>query len=193
MSTLVIVAALLLITGIAGLLGVAIRQGNASAIVNGAVALAAAFVPFGLGLLGPTAFEPVLALWVAAAGLLHLIGMLGPYETISWWDHVTHTVSAALVAALLYAVLLARTTLPAESAAGITVLAVLVVGILWEAVELLARAVGERYGIEPVLVPYGWRDTALDLVFDLLGAVIVVVFDLRVFVAVVRRVTGLLG
>jgi hypothetical protein len=71
--------------------------------------------------------------------------------------------------------------------AGLAVGFVLVVGVFWELVELLARDVGERYDVEPVLVHYGRRDTALDLVFDLVGALAVVGLDVRTFLPLAER------
>jgi hypothetical protein len=126
--------------------------------------------------------------------------MLGPYESTDWWDHVTHTVSAGLVAALAYAALTAVARGPAGvgvgpvgvglgpvGVAGATVAFVMVVGVFWELVELFARHLGEQYGIEPVLVHYGRRDTALDLLFDLVGALAVVTLDVRWFVPIAER------
>jgi hypothetical protein len=89
-----------------------------------------------------------------------------------------------LIAALVYAALIvaADGTAPTTTTAVLTVAYTFAIGVFWELIELVARAVGERYDIEPVLVHYGWRDTALDLVFDVLGAVVVVVADVRLFV-----------
>jgi hypothetical protein len=129
----------------------------------------------------------VLAFWIAVAGLLHALGMLGRYDSVWWWDHLTHTLSAALAAALLYAGLLV--VAPAIAVAG-TVLTIVVLGVLWEAGELFAREVADRYDIEPVLVHYGWRDTALDLLFDVVGAGVVVALDVRLFRPVVEAAIG---
>jgi len=142
---------------------------------------------------------PALPLWVALAGVLHSIGMLGWYDTVWWWDHLTHTVSSMLVTALLYAgivVALDTGSIPLLSPAAVgvaTVAFVFLVGVFWELIELLARAVGERYDIEPVLVHYGWRDTAFDLLFDLLGATAIVALDVRVFVDLAARFPALTG
>ncbi|QGN05938.1 hypothetical protein Hrd1104_00610 [Halorhabdus sp. CBA1104] len=139
------------------------------------------------------AIGPLLPSWIALASLLHAIGMLGVYESTWWWDHLTHTVSAALVAALVYGgavVALGETTGATMSPRVITVTTTLLVGVLWEGLELLARAIGDRLDVEPVLVHYGWLDTALDLVFDVVGAVLVVAFDVRVFVPVGEALLG---
>jgi hypothetical protein len=179
--------------GIAAAFLVGVYQRDPSVVVNAAVALAAVFLPaVTLGDVVPMGSP--LSLWIGAAGFLHCLGMLGLYESVWWWDHLTHTVSAALVAALVYAVLLAGvdggTIGTRGGAAGVTVLLTLAVGVAWELVELAARDVGDRFDVEPVLVHYGWRDTAFDLGFDALGAVVVVLLDLRVFLPVAAALPG---
>ncbi|MEF8813788.1 MAG: hypothetical protein V5A55_08220 [Halovenus sp.] len=170
---------------------VAIRRRDIAAVVNALVSVAGAVLALllaaGFQLPGQsTGISPGLPLWVTSAGLLHSIGMLGPYESVWWWDHLTHTVSAALVAALLYAgVIVTVETDATLTLSAVTVVYTLGFGIFWEVIELGARTVGERFDIEPVLVHYGWRDTAYDLVFDVVGAVLVVALDLRLFVGFV--------
>lgn len=180
-----LVAAAVVGTTLVGALAVGVRRENAAAVVNTAAMLCLALVPPAAGWLfgdGPaTAGLPGLTLAVAVAGFLHALGMLGRYESVWWWDHLTHTLSAALLTALLYAGLLVVD--PSIAVAG-ALLGTLTLGVLWEVGELFAREVAERYEIEPVLVHYGRRDTALDLVFDLVGAGLVVALDLRLFLPV---------
>ncbi|WP_251330484.1 hypothetical protein [Haloplanus pelagicus] len=177
---------------IGGILLEALRRRDVTVAVNAAVA-------FGLAVL-PTAALPwvadvgsPLALWIAVAGLLHCLGMFGLYESVWWWDHLTHTVSAGLVAALIYAALLVSapdgtvTGRPPPTLPSATILLTVAVGVAWELIELIAREIGEQYGVEPVLVHYGRRDTALDLGFDAVGALVTVAIDLRLFVPVVER------
>ncbi len=171
---------------------VAIRRRDVAAVVNagGAFALAALPVLADAALRG-VAVGPVLPAWLAGAGFLHSLGMLGLYESTSWWDHLTHTVSAALVAALLYAGLpvwfpgVGDAARPSVVVAAATVAWTFVVGVCWELIEVAAREVGARYDVEPVLVYYGRRDTAIDLAFDVVGALLVVLGDVRVFVPLV--------
>lgn len=174
------------------MLGVAVRDDNGAAVVNALVVLVAAVALTALAYLpgwGPHV-GPALPLWFSLAGVLHTAGMLGPYDTVWWWDHLTHTVSAAMVAAVVYAWVLVRGPASGPVAAGAVTLGItLVVGGTWELVELLARQVGERIDVEPVLVVYGWRDTAFDIAFDVLGALVVVALDLRLFVPLVERIT----
>ncbi len=173
--------------GLLAALYVGYRRGDTAAVVNTAAAVVLVLVPPALTATvaadAGTTRLAALTFWVALAGLLHALGMLGRYESVWWWDHLTHTLSAALVGALLYAAALVAGV---GAAAALTVVGVFVLGVLWEVGELIAREVAERYDIEPVLVHYGRRDTALDLVFDAVGAVLVVALDLRLFVPVVE-------
>jgi hypothetical protein len=190
--------------GVFGLLVVAVRRGNTAAAINAFAALVLALAPSIVEVvLEPTPprsspFGPVLPVWLGVAGFLHSLGMLGPYDSRWWWDHLTHTVSAALVGALVYAgvVVTLPDTVGTGRSAGVIAAVVgftFAIGVFWELVELVARELGELYDIEPVLVHYGWDDTAADLVFDVVGAVLVLAFDLRVFVPVVERFPGVAG
>lgn len=188
-----------LVGGIVVTLVTAVRRDNGAAVVNAAVSLAAALAPTAIAFVvetvqGSTIYvDPSLPAWIAAAGLLHSIGMLGPYDTVWWWDHLTHFLSAALIAALAYAgfLVMGQTGVGLDpsfaGAALLTVGLTMVAGVLWELVELLARAAGEVLDVEPVLVHYGIRDTAFDLAFDLLGAVAVVLLDVRLFVPTAQQ------
>lgn len=196
-------AVLSLQVAILGLLAIAVRRRNVAAAVNALSVLLLSLLPRFVEVAMPAlvdrsiTVDPLLSLWIAIAGVLHALGMLGLYETTWWWDHLTHTLSAALVAAFLYASLIVsfpgfggpvRQSLPALI---VTVVLTLAIGVFWELIELVARAVAERFDIDPVLVHYGWRDTAADLVFDTVGAVLVVAADLQLFFPLVERVPEL--
>lgn len=170
------------------------RQENEAAVFNTVVAILVTATPAAVELalraLGTPqpSFTSLLTLWTGIASVLHCVGMLGYYESLWWWDHLTHTVSSALTAALLYAALLVAVG-PAPDGgtahlAAATLGTVLLLSLLWELAELVMRHLGERYGVEPVLIHYGWRDTGLDLVYDAVGAVLVLALDVRLFVSV---------
>jgi phage shock protein PspC (stress-responsive transcriptional regulator) len=180
-------ASRLLQFAIVGILLVGLATRNLSVVVNAVLALGVTLLPalfardFGLQV------DPGLVLLLTVALFLHTLGMLGLYAGVWWYDHVTHTVSAALVAALSYGGLLVVTdgsrAVVALLAVGLTIAG----GVCWELIELVARALGERFDIEPVLVHYGWDDTAYDLGFDLLGALAVVALDVDVFAALAAQ------
>lgn len=52
---------------------------------------------------------------------------------------------------------------------------VLAVGGIWELVEFVVDLAARRFGFDAVLAQYGVNDTVGDLLFDLAGAVAVVV------------------
>lgn len=137
--------------------------------------------------------------WITLAGILHVMGMLELYESTVWWDHLTHAVSAGFVAALAYAgSIVTVRSVPgldprAVGIAAFTVGVTFVVGVAWELAELIARDIAQHYDVEPVLVHYGWRDTAYDLVFDVVGALAVVVLDLRAFVPLLEQLPRATG
>lgn len=199
MSVFYQIAYVVLLAGISVILIVARKTDNFPAVVNGVVSLALALSPiaveFGLaiGMGVDMTFGQALPLWLALAGFLHMLGMLGWYDSVWWWDHLTHMVSAGLVAALVFAGLhtLVRHSpdvqLSVAYIAVFTLLFTLGVGVLWEFVELVAREVGERIDQSPVLHHYGLRDTALDLLFNCIGALLVVALDIRTFVPVTEQ------
>jgi hypothetical protein len=205
MATVTALAVLLLQGAILALCLVAVRRRNIAAAINAVGAFVLALLPVVLDIVLPVIltrsvlFGPVLPVWLAAAGFLHSFGMLGLYESTWWWDHLTHTVSAGLVAALLYAG--AIVTLPDIAGIGdssgiivaVTVVFTFAIGVFWELIELVAREVGERFDIEPVLVHYGWRDTVVDLGFDVVGAFVVIGADLRIFVPLTEQFPGVTG
>ncbi|MGM0718591.1 MAG: hypothetical protein ACQET5_15790 [Halobacteriota archaeon] len=174
-------------------LAVAIRRENGAAVVNGIVVVGVVLFPAAVGSVASVTTGPALSLWLGFAGLLHMIGMLGFYESVWWWDHLTHTVSAGLVAALCYGTLLATTTHSRIVVAAVTVGFTLVGGIFWELLELVARALGKRFDVEPALVYYGWKDTVFDIAFDLLAAIVIVLLDIERFASLAVHSPDLAG
>lgn len=182
----------------------AVRRRNFPGLANALVSLTATLLPmlaessshllFGKAVVIPSE----VTLWIAVAGLLHSYGMLGPYDTVWWWDYLTHTISAAFIAAIIYGGLVVvgqrgGLTDPSISIGILTVLSTLLVGLVWELIELVARWIGELFDVEPVLVQYGWRDTAMDFVFDGIGALVVVVLDVRLFVQIADQLPNVSG
>jgi hypothetical protein len=191
-------AFLAFLAGILGTLLVGALSRDLRAVVNGIGSLAAAATPMlaeraiALGTGASVAVPPEIAAWIAAAGFLHMLGMLGWYDTVWWWDHLTHAVSAALVAALVYGSLRSQGVLGTQVtdryAAVFTVLFTLGAGVVWEFVELAARELAEHVDGPPVLEYYGLRDTVLDMAFNGVGAVAVVALDVRAFASTAGRV-----
>lgn len=166
----------------------AVRRRSLPAIVNGLVSLGAALLPAGLRAVTGLVFGPELPLWIAVAGLIHTVGMLGLYDSFWWWDHLAHGVSSALLTALIYAAVLVVPgvgplgPLTPLGVVGVTLGLLLVFAVLWELIEELAHQLADRYDIGPVLEIYGPLDWLFDLAFNFVGAGLVILLDLRVFV-----------
>lgn len=179
-------------TAILFVLIVAVERHEYAAVVNAVVAFAAALTPWLIELTSPITIPPVVTLWLGIAGLLHAIGMLGPYSSISWWDYLTHTVSGAFIAMIVFSALIVATEPNTRLLiAGGTVVATIAIGFVWELIELVARSVGDRYNIPPVLVVYSWRDTVIDLTVDALAAVLVIAFEVGLLVGVFEQLPRL--
>ncbi len=172
--------------GLVGVLvAVGLLRGNLVLAVNGTIGLATTLVPAAFHRFWEITFRPRFVVWIAAAVLLHTVGMAGPYETIWWWDHLTHTLSAALVAGVGYAVADALDehargiTLPRDFLFVYVILFTMAAGVLWEVLEFGGRELAQGVGQQPILIQYGAQDTVLDLLFDAVGAVIVGVLGQR--------------
>ncbi|WP_049907653.1 hypothetical protein [Haloferax elongans] len=151
---------------------VGLRRRKLAAVVNAVISLAGTFVPSAVERLCGVEFRPWQRVYIESAMFTHSVGMLGPYDDVWWWDHLTHTHSASILAGVVHVVARRRGRDP-----NTRVLAVVVcLGLLWELVELAIHTGADRLDIDPVLVSYGHEDTAWDLVFNLLGAFLVLVF-----------------
>jgi hypothetical protein len=152
-----------------------VRRRNSGAVVNGALSFAAAYLPRFIEHRYNVAFRPWQRMYTATAMLTHAAGMLGLYDDTWWWDHLTHVLSASLLGGFVHVAAFRRGRDPNSR-----VLAAIVGGgVLWELMEYTIHGVTERLGLQPVLIPYSARDTLLDLVFDLVGALLVLVFGNR--------------
>jgi len=164
-------------------------------VVNAGIPLALTFLPrlvrreFGHEMGGG------LALWIAAAALLHAVGTLGPYERFGWYDSVTHTVSATLVAGVGYAVVDAldqsaeSVDVPGEFRFLFILIFVLAFGVLWEISEFASAGLASIVGGEPVLAQYGTSDIVFNLLYNTFGALLVALWGTGYFDGVSRLVS----
>jgi hypothetical protein len=162
-----------------GILGTGLLISNVSVIVNAALSLLVTAIPAVLERDYAVQLDPAIVVWITLAVVLHSAGMVGLYDAVWWWDHLTHTFSGALVAAVGYAVASSldqyadSVVLPPTFLWLFVFLVTVATGVVWETAEMAGREVARAGGFEPLLIVYGIDDTILDLVFDVVGAAVV--------------------
>ncbi len=119
---------------------------------------------------------PELTFWIVLALFLHVVGgFSGFYNTVPGWDHLTHMMSASLVGALGFVVVVTvdkyvkSIYLPRGFLAVVIILFTMAVGVLWEIMEFANDSLLHthlQYGP-------GVDDTMLDLSFDGLAGFVV--------------------
>lgn len=166
---------------LAGIVLVGLMRLEWTLVVNAGVSLAVTFLPALLSRDRHVSLGAGLTLWITTAVFLHAVGALGPYQWFGWYDSVTHTLSATIVAGTGYAS--ARALAEYDDALEIprafmfvfVLVFVLAFGVLWEVLEFASGGLAALVGGEAVLAQYGTRDIVLDLVFNTVGAVLVAV------------------
>ena len=114
--------------------------------------------------------DPGLVLWIATAVFLHTLGSIGLYGPYQWYDEVTHTVSATVIAAVGYSLFRAlelhsdEIAVPDAFRGLFIVVFVLSAAIVWEVVEFAFGGYFTVYGID---------DIVTDMVANVAGAVLV--------------------
>ncbi|MFB6196968.1 MAG: hypothetical protein ABEI52_01695, partial [Halobacteriaceae archaeon] len=136
-------------------------EGSISVTVNAVLALLVTLLPGMLRQNVRIYLDPGLTLFVTVVVFLHALGMLGLYSNVWWWDHLTHTLSAMVVAGIIYVVIRAFDEHSSRIAISDRMLPVyvlaltLVAGVSWELLELLARIITDALGIEVIWIHYG--------------------------------------
>jgi hypothetical protein len=170
--------------------------GSYDLVVNGALAYGATLVPMLIKRRYDYRIDPRLVLWITVAALLHTLGFLGPYGTetgiVSYYDHLTHMLSAAFLAGIGHAFLSAldvrsdQINLGEDFRSLFTVVFILATGVAWEIAEFAAGPVGSFITGKEILTQYGIEDIVLDLFFNTVAAVLVALWGLGYFVDFVR-------
>lgn len=169
-------------------------RGNSKAVVNGSITLLITFVPALLERRYDLPLDPWLALWLTAAVFLHVLGSSGLYVHIPWWDHVTHALSASLVAGAGYTVARAidlhheEITIPRRVAFVYLFVVVLSFGVVWELFEFGLDVAAQETGLTMPLAQHGLDDTVKDFMYNSLGALVVGVFGQAHLVGVAQTV-----
>jgi len=139
--------------------------------------------------------DPWLGLWITLAVSLHTLGSAALYARLPWWDHITHAMSASLIAAIGYT--FARTVdlhsdeihIPKKFAFVFILLVVMSFGVIWELFEFGLDIVADETGISMPLAQHGLDDTVRDMLFNTLGAIVVATFGQAHLLGVAESVT----
>jgi hypothetical protein len=172
-----------------GLVFIGLDRGNVGIVANSAIALGVTYLPATLERDYHIPMDAGLTLWITTAVFLHALGTVGLpgsqfsfYQTVWWWDHLTHALSASVVAAAGYATVRAidlhteQVYLPPQFTFVFILLFVVAFGVLWEVLEFAVGGLASLLGGDAVLTQYGLEDTLLDLVFDIVGGVLVAIW-----------------
>lgn len=159
-----------------------------SIAMNAGFPLAVTFLPALLRREYGYSMDAGLVLLITIAIFLHVLGSLGPYRWFSWYDEVTHTVSAILVAGIGYAVLRAfechsaEIDVPSEFRAVFILVFVLAFGVIWEVFEFGAVWLSHVISVGSPVRVFGIDDIVTDMVFNTVGALIVAIWGAGYFV-----------
>ncbi|WP_435154680.1 hypothetical protein [Haladaptatus sp. DFWS20] len=178
-----------------GIFFIGLDRGNLGIMINAGMAFAITLVPAILERDYQIPMDAGLTLWITTAVFLHAVGTLGPYQNVWWWDHVTHGLSASLVAAVGYATVRALDAhyddvyLPPRFMFIFILMFVVAFGVIWEVIEFGVSGLAVVFGGRAVLTQYGLDDTMLDLMFDTVGGLITAIWGTAYLSDVVGALT----
>ncbi|MDB2239482.1 MULTISPECIES: hypothetical protein [Halorubrum] len=182
------------------IVGYGVVFGQPKAITNGGIGLFVTFIPALLERNYNIPPNPWLGVWITSAVFLHTLGSAWFYALIPWWDHLTHALSASLVAGAGYTTLRAidlhsdQVEIPARFAFVFIFVVVLAFGVVWELFEFALDIVSAKTGISMPLAQHGLDDTVLDQMYNSVGALIVATFGQAHLTGVAARIQkGLYG
>ena len=112
--------------------------------------------------------------WIVLSLFLHVVGgFSGFYDHVPGWDHLTHAMSATLIGALGFVVVVAvdkyvaSIRLPRRFLGFFILMFTMAMGVLWEIMEFANDSLLGTH------LQYGLTDTMLDLLFDGFAAFVV--------------------
>lgn len=171
----------------AGMVGVALAgllTGNFTWVPAAVIALIISTLPILLRRNLKLVLPLELNFWVVLALFLHVVGgFSGFYDDVPGWDHLTHMMSASLIAALGFVVVVSidlyvrSITLPRPFLAFFIVMFTMSIGVVWELVE---------FGNDQLTgsnLQYSLDDSMVDLMFDAFGGFIVAVLGVHYITA----------
>lgn len=165
-----------------GIVAYGLLFGQPKAITNGSMGLIVSFVPALMERKYDFPLDPWLGLWITLAVFLHTMGSAGFYARIGWWDHITHAMSASLIAAIGYTFARAvdlhsdEIRIPNRFAFVFILIVVMAFGVTWELFEFGLDIAADTTGISMPLSQHGLDDTVRDMMFNTLGGIVVATF-----------------
>jgi len=189
-----------------GMITVGFYEGSIGIMVNAGVGFVVTYIPALLERDYDIQLDPGLVLWITLAVFFHGFGSVGlpgaeahPYRSIWWWDHLTHTFSASIVAGAGYVTVRAidehttAVSFPSRFVLLFILLFTVAFGVLWEVLEFAIALVAEATGAPSVLSQYGIGDTMIDLLFDTLGGIVVGLWGTAHLSDITQRLTERIG
>lgn len=156
--------------------------GSPKVIINAGIGLAITFAPAMIERRYDLAVDAFLSLWITAAVFFHSLGSFGFYGAVWWWDHLTHALSASVVAAIGYTFIRTvdlhsdQVNLPRKFMFVFILLTVIAFGVVWELFEYALDIIAEVTGVSMPLAQHGLDDTMKDMMYNTLGAAVTAVF-----------------
>jgi hypothetical protein len=177
-----------------GIVAYGVVAGAPKAITNGGLGLFVTLLPALLERNYDIPLDPWLGVWITAAVFFHTIGSAGFYARVWWWDHLTHSLSASLIAGAGYTTLRAvdlhseAIRIPTRFAFVFILVVVLAFGVVWELFEFGLDLLADETGVTMPLAQHGLDDTVLDMTYNTLGALVVAIFGQAHLSGVAERV-----
>jgi hypothetical protein len=172
-----------------GLIFVGIERGSVNIILNALLGLAVTFLPAILERDLEIPMDPALTLWISAAAFMHAVGVIAlpgaqsGFYSIEYYDHLTHALSATVVAATGYATVRAidqhteGIDLPPKFMFVFILVFVMAFGVFWELIEFGTDILSDTTGLGASgFTQHGLEDTMLDLMFNTMGGVVVAIW-----------------
>lgn len=165
-----------------GLVLLGIYNGSPKVITNAGIGLLITFIPSILERRYELPLNTFLSLWITSAVFFHALGSFGFYGSVWWWDHLTHALSASVVAGIGYTTVRSidlhsdQINLPNKFMFVFILLTVIAFGVVWELFEYGLDIIADTTGIAMPLAQHGLEDTMKDMMFNTFGALLVAVF-----------------
>ncbi|ATU09262.1 hypothetical protein BKM01_05260 [Methanohalophilus portucalensis] len=143
------------------------------------LALIITFVPAFMRHRHNLSLDPSLTLWITIAVFLDAIGTFWLYDNLARWDNLTHAASSSTVAAAGYVILRAidiydpEINIPPRTMFVFIPLFILSVGVMWEILEFITDELTLMLGIDAFYSQHGIHDTMGDMLFNLIGSIVV--------------------